>query len=61
MELVNGAPPAGIYISGIDPGLAKVIKDSLSAAHIGSVINPPKEQEKDMTMTVGSKPFQLLK
>ena len=61
MILVNGAPFTGIAVSAIDPGLAKAISDSLIAADISAMVNPARPDEKEMTMTVGVKPYELLK
>jgi hypothetical protein len=43
------------------PGLAKAISDSLIAADISAMVNPARPDEKEMTMTVGVKPYELLK
>jgi hypothetical protein len=58
---VNGAPPAGLGISGLDPALAKAISGALSVAGIASSIAPVRPDEKEMTITVGTKPFDVVK
>lgn len=59
--IVNGAPPAGLGISGLDPALAKAISGALSVAGIASSIAPVRPDEKEMTITVGTKPFDVVK
>jgi hypothetical protein len=57
--MVKGMPGEGVSISNIDPGLAQVIHNSLFSAHIASVINPKRDDEKEMTVTIGVKPTSL--
>ena len=61
MVQVNAPPPSGIDISGFNPGLAKAISESLTAAQIYSRVNPKRPDEQAMTVVVGVKPFEMLK
>jgi hypothetical protein len=61
MIVLRAAPFAGIAISSVDPALAKAIFHSLAAAGILSTIVPRRPDEKEMTMSVGVKPYELLK
>jgi hypothetical protein len=61
VEVVNAAPPTGISISEFNPSLARVIVDSLKAAHISVTPRPATPEEHWTIMRVGIKPFELLK
>lgn len=54
------APSQGVFVSEIEPDLSKVISASLSSAHIAFTVAPPKAGQK-MGITIGVKPFKLLK
>jgi len=61
IQIVNGPEPEGVEITDNDHALAVAISNSLSAAHIANRIAPRMGKQGYSTVTVGTKPFEVLK